>query len=243
MAKQYFGDDFEVRAPEDAAGGVLRRIEDDELGLRRDFCLEFVGVECEFARFLEIDRHRHRAVGHDLRLIDRKSRHRVDHLVAGAVVRDRRDRVGDKRLGTGADDDVVRRNVDAAPAADIACSRGAQLVDAGRRRVAVLAGSDRRDPRVLNVHGRRKIGLSDAKRNDVLALTDQRVHFRQHDKSVFGAKAFASPADPGHGRVYIQRCVHERSPRTRAAYKSRNVFPTGAGMSLPSVQPRPRGSL
>ena len=56
-----------------------------------------------------MDRHRHRAIRDDLRLVDRESRHRIDHLVADAIVGDRGDRVGDERLGARADDDVVGR--------------------------------------------------------------------------------------------------------------------------------------
>ena len=82
---------------------------------------------------------------------------------------------------------------------DVARGGGAQLVDAGRRRVAVLAGADRRDGGVLDVDRCRKIGLADAERNDVAALADERIDFGQHDKSVLGAQAFAAPADLRRG--------------------------------------------
>jgi hypothetical protein len=55
--------------------------------------------------------------------------------------------------------------------------RGAQFVDAGRRRVAVLAAADRVDGGVLDVHRRREVGLADAEGNDVLAVADQAVDF------------------------------------------------------------------
>ena len=124
--------------------------------LRRDLRLELGRIEREVARLAQVDRDRHRAVGDDLRLVDRKAGHGIDHLVAGAVVGDRRDRVRDERLRARADDDIVGLHVDAAARADVLGRGRAQLVDAGRRRVAVLARPDRGDRRVLHVARRRE---------------------------------------------------------------------------------------
>ena len=71
------------------------------------FALELGGVEGEVARFAQEERHRHGAVGDDLRLVDREARHRIDDLVAGAVIGHRGDRVGDEGLRAAADDDVL----------------------------------------------------------------------------------------------------------------------------------------
>ena len=115
MAREDLRDGVEILAVEDAAGRVLRRVEYQQPRVRRDPRLEFGRVEGESARLAQVDRHRHGAVGVDLRFVDREPGHRVDHLVADAVVGHRRDRVGDERLGARADDDVVRTDVEAAP--------------------------------------------------------------------------------------------------------------------------------
>ena len=77
----------------------------------------------------------------------------------------------------------------AAHAGHVPGRRLAQLVDAGRGRVAVLAALDRADRRLLHVLGRREVGLADAEADDVLALARERVDFGEHDEGVFGAQA------------------------------------------------------
>ena len=94
-------------------------------------------------------------------------------------------------------------NVEAATRTDVARRRRAQLVDAGRRRVAVLAAADRGDRGVLDVVRRREVRLADAERHDVLAAARQRVHLGQHDECVLGAERIGAPRQRRHGR---QRC-------------------------------------
>ena len=222
--------------------GIVRRVQDHQARLRRDRRLELRRVEREIARFAKEHRHRHRAVGDDLRLVDREARHRVDHLVADAVVGHRRDRVGDERLRAGADDHVVGGDRQPAPRTHVTRRRGAQLVDARRRRVAVLPAAYRRDRRVLHVRRCREIRLADAERHDVLAGAHQRVDLGQHDEGVLGAERLGATRQRRHDRLRGVGGVHRRSPRARrAAYRSRNVRPAGAGMSRPAVQPAPSG--
>ena len=52
----------------------------------------------------------------------------------------------------------------------------------------MLAAANRRNRRVLDIQRRMKIRLTDAKGNDVLPLTQQRVDLGQNDESVFGAE-------------------------------------------------------
>ena len=241
MPAQDLRDGVEVLAVEDAAGGILRRVEDQQARLRRDLRLELGRIEREPARLAQEDRHRHRAVGGDLRLVDRKAGHRVDHLVADAEIGDRRDRVRDEGLGARADHDVVGGDREAAARAQVLRRGGPQLVDARAGRVAMLAALDRRDGRLLHVRRRREIRLADAEGHDVLALPDQRIHFRQHDERVLGAERLRAARQPRHGQIGAVRRVH-RAP-LRAAYRSRNVRPGGAGMSRSSVQPLPSGKL
>ena len=108
MPREDLGDRVEIARAQHAAGRIVRRVENQQPRLRRDLRFELGRIEREVARLAQVDRHRHRAVGDDLRFVDRKSGDRIDHFVAGAVVGDRRDRVGDERLGARADDDVLR---------------------------------------------------------------------------------------------------------------------------------------
>src|SRR5206468_7712496 len=130
---------FEVGAFENAAGRILRRIEDQEPRVGRNVSFEFVRVEREIARLAQIDRHGQRTVGEYLRLVDGETRDRVDDFITGAIVGDRRYRVGDERLGAGAHDNVLGPNVEPAAAPHVGGSRSPELVDAGRRRISVLA--------------------------------------------------------------------------------------------------------
>ena len=77
----------------------------------------------------------------------------------------------------------------AAHAGHVLRRRLAQLVDAGRGRVAVLAALDGADRRLLHVVRRREVGLADAEADDVLALARERVHFGEDDEGVFGSEA------------------------------------------------------
>ena len=158
----------------------------------RDLRLELGRIEREVPRLAQEDRDRDRAVGDDLRLVDRKARHRIDHFVAGAVVGHRRDRVGDERLRAARRRRRPRGGCRGRDARQVMRRRGAQLVDARRRRVAVLAVADGRDRGVLDVRRRWEVGLPDAERDDVLALPRQRVDLRQHDESVLGAERFGA---------------------------------------------------
>jgi hypothetical protein len=97
------------------------------------------------------------------------------------------------------DDHILRTYFDPARCAHVARNRLAQLDDAGRWRVAVLALAYRLDRGVLDILGRMEIGLADAKRDHVLALPDQGIDLREHDEGVFGAELTSAAADVWHG--------------------------------------------
>ena len=208
MTRKDFGNGVEILAVEDAAGRVVRRVENQQPGIRRDPRFEFRRVERESTGLAKVDWHRHGAVGVNLRFVDRKPGHRVDHLVADAEVRHRGDRVGDEGLGARANDHVVRPDVEAAPRAQIVRGSRAQLVDPGARRVAVPAAADCRDCSLLHVFRRRKIGLSDAEGNDVPALPNQCVHLGQDDECIFGAERLRAAREFGQRHGVVMGCVH-----------------------------------
>src|SRR6266478_6752956 len=67
---------------EDAAGGILRRIQNDQLGAVIDQRAQFVDVEAEIQFLAQLDRHSFRANVIDHRLVDGKSRIRVDDFIS-----------------------------------------------------------------------------------------------------------------------------------------------------------------
>ena len=113
------GDIFHILARQNATGGILRRIQNQEFGLARDLVGEFIWIESKLAFFAQEDRHRHCAVRADLRFVNGKAGIRKNHFVARAVVGAAQNRIGDERLRPGADDDIIGRNRQAAHAAQI----------------------------------------------------------------------------------------------------------------------------
>ena len=105
-----------------------------------------------------------------------------------AVVGHAGNRVPDKRFGAGADHDFIRSDVESAQSAHrLRCGR-AQLVDTGRWGIAMFTAAHGPDRGILNMRRRRKIRLTDAKRNDVLPLAHQPIDIGQHDECVLGAE-------------------------------------------------------
>ena len=101
------GDLLEVLARRDAAGRVGRRVDDDELGPRRDQRRQLVRVEAEVVLLADRagDGLAADEAGH--RLVDREARVRVDDLVA--LVDEGQDREEHDRLAAGDHDHAVRR--------------------------------------------------------------------------------------------------------------------------------------
>ena len=130
MPNQNLGDLVERGGVENPAGRILRRIEYQQACLRRDLRFELRRIEREAPALAQIDRHRHRAVRDDLRFVNRKSRYRIDHFVARAVIGHRRDRIRDERFRSGCDDDVFGADIEAAVLTHVLRRRSAQFVDA-----------------------------------------------------------------------------------------------------------------
>ena len=145
-----------------------------------------------------MQRNGHRPIRDDLRLVDRKPGIRIDHFVAHSVVGRRKNAVGDEGLRPSADYDVFRPDLEAPHGTHIARRGFAQLDDAGRGRVAVLALAHRTHRRVLHVDGRMEIRLADAKGDDVLALADELVHLGEDHEGVFCSELGGAAADLRH---------------------------------------------
>ncbi len=74
MALENRRDRVEVGGAQHASRRVVRRVENEELRLRRDLRFELGRIECKFARLAQVDRDRDRAVGENLRFVDRETR-------------------------------------------------------------------------------------------------------------------------------------------------------------------------
>ena len=128
---QDLGNRLQVCLGDDAARGVLRRVENEQLGLGGDFFCQFLRVKTKIARFTQKDGHTHRAIGLDLRVVNRKPWNRINDLVARTIVGDRLNGVADEGLGTCAHHHIVGVHMNATRARKIVCGGLSQLRDAG----------------------------------------------------------------------------------------------------------------
>ena len=98
-------------------------------------------------------------------------------------------------LPPGTIDHLIGRDLDVDPPVDVGGDRLAQRLDAGRRRVAVVAVAQRLHRRLDDMVGRAEIGLADAEVDDVLALGGKLGRPRQHGEGVL----LADPVEAGDG--------------------------------------------
>ena len=157
----------------DAAGRVLRGVEDHEARALAEQCLELGGVEAESALLAERQRHRRRAREAHRRLVDREPRIRVDHLVARTTGCEHREE--EKRLRTGGDDDVLGIDRDAARVGKRPGRRLAQDRKPCRLAVVRLAGTNRGDPRLGDMRRRLEVRLADLEVDHVTARCLERA--------------------------------------------------------------------
>ena len=98
-------------------------------------------------------------------------------------------------LPPGTIDHLVGRDLDVEAAVDVGGDRLAERLDAGRRRIAVMAVAERLDRRLDDVVGRAEIGLADAEIDDVAALRLQLGGAGEHGEGVL----LADPVEAGDG--------------------------------------------
>ena len=169
-----------------AARGILRRIQDDELGALVDHCCELIDIEPEIQFLTQMDRHSFRPHVIDHRFVDRESGIRIDDLIA--VFAEREDGKKDDWFTTGDNDHFVRHNMHAARVAYMLRNDFAQLHQTGRRPVMREALMQSVRTRVNDVARRIKIGFADLEVNDVAPLRLQRFRFHKHFECSLGAK-------------------------------------------------------
>ena len=185
---------------DDAARGVVRRVEDDELRARSQPGGELVDVEGEVRGLVQRQGHRRGARPADRGLVDREARVGVHDLVTGSAGGE--DGEEQERLGAGAHEDALGVDRDAARARQLGRRRLAQLGQPRARAVVRLARAERRAARLDDVRRGGEVGLADLEVEDVAPRALQRACPGQHGERGLGPE----PMDP----------ARQRRPRRRA---------------------------
>ena len=126
---QNLGNRFQVGFGDDAACRILRRIQNQELGFGCDFVGQLLRVKTKIAGLTQVNRHTHRAIGFDLRVVNRETWHGVNDFVTGTVVGDRLNGVTDEGLGTCTHHHIVGVHLNATGTRKIVSRGLAQLRD------------------------------------------------------------------------------------------------------------------
>src|SRR6266853_3001265 len=160
-----------------AASRILRRIYYDQLRPIVDQPSEFADVESEIHFLAQLNRHRFRANVIDHRLVDGKSRIRVDDFIS--FFRQREDAEEYDWLAAGNYNDFFRRYSYAARLAHVAGDRLAQFRQPGRRSVVSESLVQRVGRRFDEVGRGIEIRLTNFEMNNVASLCFQRSRFHQ----------------------------------------------------------------
>ncbi len=193
------GDRLEVLHGEHRAGRVVRRVDDDELGLFGDERGKLSRIEAELAVLAQ--RRRDGGCADELShgLVDREAGVRADDLVA--LVHQREDAEEEDRLRARGDDDLGGLVVGPAGVIEILCVALPSLRQPRRRAVAGEAVLHRLVCGIDDVVRRLEVGLADLEVDDIAALFLKLAGPRQHLKRCLGAK-------PAHSL----REFHDRTP-------------------------------
>ena len=213
MALQSDDELVDFRFRRHAAGGIGRRVENEEPRLRRDEIERFLGGEGEIVFLADRHRDRPRAGELDHRAIDRKARIGIEDV--GARLAEHQDRHEHGRLAAGKDHHRVRRDADRKALVQVGGDRLAQRQDADRRRVAVMTVAQRLDRCLDDKIRRAEIGLADAEIDDVAALRRKLRRARKHGESVFLAEPVEGGNGSQHGRHFSVIARQRQMPPRR----------------------------
>src|SRR5581483_11479542 len=128
-----FGDALDVALLEHGAGGILRRVDDDELGVVGDQALELIDVEPELEFFAKRNRDRFAADEVDHRLVNQEARIRVNDFIP--YINQRQHRKENNWLTTWNYNHLFGSDLDATGAGDVVGDGLAEVGQAGRRSV------------------------------------------------------------------------------------------------------------
>src|SRR5205823_9486555 len=160
-----------------AAGGILRRIQNDQLRAVIDQPTQFVDIESEIQLLAQTDRDSFRANVIDHRLVDGKSRIRVDDFISFFCQRE--DAEEYDWLAAGNYNDFFGCYTHAARLAHVAGDRLAQFRQTGRRSVVSETLVQRVGRRFDDVARGIEIRLTNFEMNNVASLCLQRSRLHQ----------------------------------------------------------------
>ena len=172
------GDGLQIIFGQNAAGGVLRAVDDDELRPIGDKVLQFVHIQAEVPILPERNGHGFGARELDDGFVDGEPRVGVDDLITGT--RKRHNGVEHDRLATGCHNDLIRVEGYAASGRDLLSDGLAQL---GQPRGGTIVGEPLGQGLLAGSHdvGRGvKVRFPDFQVDHVFALCLQRPGLYQH---------------------------------------------------------------
>ncbi len=172
-----------VRGRHHRAGGIVRRIDDDQARAAGDETAQFAHVGPELALLAQRQRHRPRAHELDHGLINGKAGIGEDHLVARIGQREHGEE--DDRFAARDHHHFVGRNMHAARRGDLARDGLAQFRHSGRRVVVRVAVMQCIHGGIDDVRRRIEIGFADLQVDDVSTLPLQRPGSYQDFKRRF----------------------------------------------------------
>ena len=163
------GKRFQTFAAVNNAGGIVRGIDDDRLGMRRQrFCRRF-RVELKIGGVGRYDHALHPRAGGEHRIF--REERRVDHDL-GPLDAKRGKHGRQRRGGPAGEKEILRPRAAGKAVAQILCDRLARVRRAGGGGVAVDAlgvrSSDERGDRIVHAAGRGDGGIADGKIKDIL---------------------------------------------------------------------------
>src|SRR5208282_2193276 len=158
---------------EHAAGRVLRRIQDDQLGALGNQRGELFDIEAKIALLAQWNRNRAPADILDHRLVDGEAGIRVDDFVS--LIDEGEDGMENDRLAAGNDHNFLARNRDIASAANVVGNGLAQFGQAGGGAVVRPSMAESVDAGLDDIGRRVEVGLTDFEVNDLFALFFQRA--------------------------------------------------------------------
>ena len=196
-----------------AAGGIARRVQDDHPRAVAQRGVERGQVEREVGLLPQRHGHRHAARHADHGRIGGEAGVGVDHLVTGAHQGQGREE--ERGLGAGADDHVLRPELQAALGAGLLGDGAAQRGCAGRGGVARVAGLDCFDPGLRDVLKRRHVRLADFEMDDGPPGGFERLGAGEHVIGALGLE-MGHAVGEGHSRAILSGARPVRFQRVRA---------------------------
>ena len=185
------GDVAQITPGQHPAGGIMGRVQDDELGAVGDERGQFVHVQAEVHLLAQADGHRLGPQEADHGLVDGEAGIGIDDLIL--FFHQRQHGEENDGLAAGDNDHLVGGDGDVPGGGDVLGDGLAQLRQPGRGPVVGPALVQGLGGGLDHVGGGVEVGLADLQVDDVFALGFQGPRLDQHFEGGFGAQARHAP--------------------------------------------------